>query len=161
MSTPRFVLGLAVVAVIVVAAAWRIGAPSGRGWHDANLRAVDGIWITGEEPCGPMGADDRCRAAREVAIDQVRAADRSSATSVAIARLPHDWVNERGERILTTTGGISRPVVAIVDLADGRRLAVGMMCDPSIDGSTARPATCFAVPGVLDPYRVDGPGFAP
>lgn len=161
MSTPRYLLSLAIAAVIVGAAAWWIGAPSGRGWHDANLHAVDGIWITGEDPCDPTSSDDRCRAAQAVAIDQVRAADRSSATSVAIARLPRDWVNDLGEHILTTTSGISKTIVAIVDLADGRRVAVGMRCDPTIDGNPARPATCVVVPDLLDSYRVDGSGFAP
>ena len=148
-------------ALALLSAACEVGGPTGAGWRDANLHSVDGIWITGEEPCGPTSSDDRCRAARAVAIDQVPAADRSSATSVAIARLPRDWVNERGEHVLTTTSGISKSVVAIVDLADGRRVAVGMMCDPTFGGNPARPATCFAVPGVLDSYRVGGSGFAP
>lgn len=147
-------------ALVLFAIGCGIGGPSGAGWRDANLHAVDGIWITGEEPCGPTSADDRCRAARPVAVDAVRDTETSPPANVTITSLPHEWVNERGERILMTTGGISRPVVAIVDLADGRRIAVGLVCDPSIAGSP-RPATCFAVPGVLDSYRVDGPGFAP
>ncbi len=138
-----------------------IGRPSGAGWHDANLHVVDGIWITGEKACGPTSADDRCRAARPVAVAAVRDSEGPQPSSVTIARVPHEWVNDRGEQILMTTGGISKPVVAIVDLADGRRVAVGLMCDPTIGGNPARPATCFVVPDVLDPYRVDGHGPNP
>jgi len=152
-------------ALLFVVAACGIGGPSGAGWRDANLHAVDGIWITGEEPCGPTSSDDLCRAARVAALARVRAdhAGTPPLEVVALARLPSRWFNARGEQVLMITGGISRPAIVIVDLSDGRRVAVGLICDPTIttEGQPARAASCFDVATVLDPYRVGGNGPDP
>ena len=158
---------VAVLAALIAAtsAACGIGGPSGAGWHDANLHAVDGIWITGEDSCGPASSDDLCRAARGAALGAVLA-DAPTASpldTVALARLPHRWFNDRGEQILTTTGGMVHPQVVIVDLADGRRVAVGLLCEPTITSGSAPPrrSTCFHAPDALATYRVGGRGLNP
>lgn len=152
-------------ALLFFTAACGIGGPSGAGWRDTNLHAVDGIWITGEEPCGPTSSDDLCRAARVAALARVRKdhADTPPQEVVALATLPSRWFNTRGEQVLMITGGISRPAIVIVDLSDGRRVAVGLICDPTITsvGQPARAASCFDVATVLEPYRVGGKGPDP
>jgi hypothetical protein len=150
---------------LVVAGACGIGGPSGAGWRDANLQAVDGIWITGEDPCPPTSDDDLCRAARVTALGRVNAdlPDSLPDDTISLARLPRKWFNARGEQILMTTGGMVHPQVAIVNLADGRRVAVGLLCQPTVttEGAPSTPATCFDAPDVLAGYRVDGKGPNP
>jgi hypothetical protein len=151
--------------IIAVTVGCGIGGPSGAGWRDANLHAVDGIWITGEEPCAPTSSDDLCAAIRVAALARVRAdaPDASPLDTVALARLPTKWFNAHGEQILLTTGGMVHPQVAIVDLADGRRVAVGLLCQPRIlsDSEPPQPATCFDGPDTLATYRVGGRGPNP
>jgi hypothetical protein len=153
--------GAAVAVTVLAASILTSGCgPTGAGWRDPGLHEVAGIWVTGEDSCEPGAPDDLCPAVRDAVRTDARAA---GATAVALARLPRHWVNERGEGILPITAAISQAVVAIVDLANGQRIVVGLICSPTItsEGQPPTPPFCSSYPSAIDPYRVGGRGFGP
>ncbi len=92
------------------------------------LHEVDGIQMTTEQPCNPV-VTDWCarwlrRARTALALDAATTVHR-----IALA-------GPNG-----VFGGIARPVVVVLDLDDGTRRAVELMCGPTSFNATEPPAS--------------------
>ena len=81
---------------------------------------------------------------------------RSKVASAVVADLPTAFVTATGERrTASRAGGLQSRRVVVLDLADGTRLVIGLICRLSYSGETGRflvdEATCKVDP--LDDWR--------
>jgi hypothetical protein len=145
---------LALLALGVVAC-----APTGPRWVGENIHVVDGYWVDTERPCLPID----CAVALEEALRALPAADRQLVIGAALGGFPSGYVDASGQTILMTTAGLSQPRIVILDLADGRRRVVPLVCTGPIfnsEGALVGQETC--IPSDLSHLRVGRqPGIGP
>ena len=143
----RLVLGLAIVLAggIGVAAVAELMKPAPAGWFDPGAHVVDGLWLGGETACSPGGGHE-CSLALDAALERLAVIEpEATVTSASVARPVGAYRNGRGGTILATTAGWVTYNVVVLGLADGRRLMVGVHCEPRMEReSGAIPARCQA-----------------
>jgi hypothetical protein len=112
-------------------------------WVGDDVHVVDGFWLQRETPC-PFESVGECQVAVEAALAGSGLAG-PDVGEVATADWPMSYVDGTGGTILGTTSGISRSSAVIVDLPDGSREVVGVLCSGPIstnDGTLVSPRTC-------------------
>jgi hypothetical protein len=148
-------LVLAIVGVLAVAGIADVTKPVPAGWTDPAAHVVDGRWFGAETPC-PLDIEQECSLALHAALDRITATETEvTVTSASVARSVGAYRDGRGGTVLATTGGWVEYRIAMLGLSDGRRVMVGVYCEPlrqSQAGSV--PATCQADAGEVSAPRV-------
>ena len=147
----RFVGILATLAIVAACA-----RPNADGWWDQGAHAVDGYWVTWEQPCVPE-TDEGCTAAIETATSILHAADPGAEITGAVTAGYPTMRGNGPNEVSFTFGGLAQPEFVILDLADGSRRTIGMHCGPGIsaDGSTLTGVTACQ-PAEFEVWRVTG-----
>ena len=135
--------------LLMVAGCAAPAAQDTEGWFDADVHAVDGYWMTNEMPCAPE-LDPDCALKVEAAVeDLARREPEAVVTAAHVAGYP---VSRQPGDISVAVAGIMQPGFVVLDLADGSRRAVGLLCGPiRLEGDVAI-AGCR--PSELELYRV-------
>ncbi len=121
-------IGVATLILLLSACA---AAPVATGWRGANVHLVDGTWIGAERACGAGDGypDVVCRTVVELAMAALPPDDRSEVTKAAYAELPYTFVAAGGEvRTAEVSVGILTRTAVVVDLVDGARRVIGLLC---------------------------------
>jgi hypothetical protein len=144
----RFLLiGLAVVVVGVlgVAAVTELTKTAPAGWSDPEAHVVDGLWFGAETVC-PLEGGQACSLPLDAALERVAVIEPGATVITAsVAKPVGGYRDGRGGTTLATTSGGTAYRIALITLADGRRLMVGVHCDPQIEsGVGTTPARCRA-----------------
>lgn len=126
------------------------------GWQGEDVHLVNGTWVGTETACGAHDLVEECRLLVEHAMGAVDPQTRSKVASAVIADLPTMFVTATGEtRTASRAGGLQSRRVVILDLADGTRLVIGLICRLPYSGATGRllveEVTCKVDP--LDEWR--------
>jgi hypothetical protein len=132
--------------LVLVAIAVAACGPTGARWVGENIHVVDGYWVDIETPCLPGAPGSDCKVEVEEAIKSLPAADREQVVGAALAGYPGSYIDASGQTILMTTGGLHQPHIVVLDLVDGRRRVVTLLCIGPItsgDGAIVEPKTCF------------------
>src|SRR5688572_20965069 len=153
----RFVWILATLAIVAACA-----RPNADGWWDEGAHAVDGYWVTWEQPCETeteteTETDEGCTAAIEAATSILHGTDpRAKVTGAVRAGYPTMRGNGPND-VSFTFGGLVQPEFVILDLADGSRRTIGMHCGPGMsdDGSILTGVTACQ-PAEFEVWRVTG-----
>jgi hypothetical protein len=131
---------LAVLALTMLAAA---ACSEPAGWVGEDPHAVEGYWVLKETPCDRAPAAD-CT----IAVDAAIAGSDLDDAEIAAASTA-DWSSGYrdggGRTVLATTGGIVHASAVILDLADGSRRIVNVLCGGPITtggGALVSPRTC-------------------
>jgi hypothetical protein len=143
-------------AVILVLAACSPAPPAVVGWQDSGAHLVDGRWIATETPCAAANDRLECRIVVERALSTVPGSVAASVTKTARAALPYKFVTPSGDvRVGHVGGGIETGQVIVLDLADGTRRVVGLVCylPYSGDGSRLMVSMVTCRPDALDDWR--------
>lgn len=115
-------------------------------WVDQGAHAVDGHWVLAEQPCDlSVGGPCVVAVSEAMAGAGVAGADVLAAWT---AGWPTSYQDGRGGTILGTYAGLSQPSVVILDLADGTRQLVSVMCGGPVTtgaGVLVSPRTCESV----------------
>jgi hypothetical protein len=148
--------------ILVLAFAVAACGQTGPRWLGENIHAVDGYWVGTETLC-PAGAAADCAVEVQTAIRTLPAPDRQLVVRAALGGFPSGYVDASGKTILMTFAGLSQPRIVVLDLADGRRRAIPVVCTGPIvtsGGALVGQETCF--PTGLPHLRVGRePGFGP
>jgi hypothetical protein len=157
---PRDSPGMRGILVLLVFAAAACGLIGPR-WVGDNIHVVDGYWVGRETPCPAVGAAD-CATEVEAALRTLAPADRDLVVGAAMGGFPDGYVDRSGTTIpVKFGGGLSSQGIVLLDLADGRRLAVTVVCEGPIftgEMQLVEEKTCRAHD--LEYLRVDRePGF--
>jgi hypothetical protein len=147
--------------LVLLAFAAAACGPTGPRWVGDNIHVVDGYWVDTETPCLAGGAAD-CAVEVEAALRTLPPADRELVVGAALGGFPSGYVDGSGTTIpVRMGGGLSSQSIVLLDLADGRRLAITLVCDGPIltgEGKLVEEKTCGAHD--LEYLRVDRePGF--
>ncbi len=130
----------AILALFVVAAA---GCSEPAGWVGEEPHTVDGYWVLKEQPCDRApGAE--CTIAVDAAIAGSDVAE-AGITGASTADWAMTYRDGGGRTILATTGGFVHASAVVLDLVDGSRRLVNVMCEGPIttgDGGLVSPRTC-------------------
>jgi hypothetical protein len=128
---------LVLLALVTVAC-----APTGPRWVGENIHVVDGYWVDTETLCLPVD----CATELKEAVRALPAADAEQVVGAALAGYPNGYVDSSGNTILMTTGGLWQPIIVVLDLADGRRRVVTLLCVGPITtggGTLVEPRKCM------------------
>lgn len=126
--------------------------PVATGWQGEDVHLVDGTWIGRETACGAGDAYDDvlCRTVVELTMAALPPDERIKVTKAVHAELPTTFVTAAGE---TRTGevsvGIQTRTAVVVDLVDGARRVVGLVCYLPSSGTgslSVANSTCELVP---------------
>ena len=141
------VLGLALVVVggIAVAAVGELTRTAPAGWSDPAAHVVDGLWFGAETAC-PLEGGHACSLPVDAALERVAMVEPgATVTSASVAQPVGAYRDGRGGTVLATTGGFVECRIALIGLADGRRLMVGVYCEPTMESTTGTiRARCIA-----------------
>jgi hypothetical protein len=145
-------IGFAAVAAILAGCA----SPNADGWWDQGVHAVDGYWVTWEQPC-ERATDQECRTAIDTATSILQAAEPGATITRAVTAGYPIMRGDGPNEVSFTFGGLVQPAFVILDLADGSRRTIGMQCGPGMspDGSTLSGVTACQ-PAEFDVWRVGG-----
>ena len=147
-------LGLALaVGGIFVAGLAELTKTAPAGWSDPAAHVVDGLWVGGETACA-LDAEQECSLPLDAALARVAVIEpAATVTSASVAQPVGAYRDGHGGTILATTGGWVTYKIAILRLADGRRLMVGLHCEPPMESQVGTtPARCHA-----DTERINAP----
>jgi len=150
-----FGLALAVVGGFFVAGLAELTKTAPAGWSDPEAHVVDGLWFGAETACA-LDAEQECSLPLDAALARVAVIEPgATVTSASVAKPVGTYRDGRGGMVLATTGGWVEYRIALLGLADGRRLMVGVYCEPlrEFDGGSI-PATCQADAGEVSAPRV-------
>jgi hypothetical protein len=130
------------------------------GWQGPDVHLVDGRWIGTEAPCAQGQGGLECRTVVDRALALVTASVRVNVTRATRAAVLGSFVTPTGETRIAQFGGLDRADVVVLDMADGSRRLVGLVCYLPYEGNGGGLAlemvTCEANP--LDNWRnADGP----
>jgi hypothetical protein len=101
-------------------------APAVVGWLGPDVHLVDGTWIGTETPCSAGTDGLECRVVVDHALAYI---DRVTVTGAALAALPTTFVLPTGEtRTPHLAGGLNSGRAVVIDLADGSRRVIGLLC---------------------------------
>jgi hypothetical protein len=147
----RFVGIVATLAIVLACA-----RPNADGWWDEGTHAVDGYWVTWEQPCEPL-TDEGCQVAIETATSILQATEPGATVTRAVKAGYPMMHGDSPNEMSFTFGGLVQPAFVILDLADGSRRTIGMQCGPamSADGSTVTGRTACQ-PAEFEVWRVTG-----
>jgi hypothetical protein len=126
-----------------------ITPPNPDGWRDPGVHAVDGYWVTSERAC-VEGVDRGCKWMFDTAIATLLAREPDAqVVSAVAASYPRDPGPGKPK---FSFAGLVTPRLVILDLADGSRRTIGLLCGAldHVDGEViegCRPAS-------LDQFRV-------
>ena len=148
-------LALAVVGGLGVTAVAELtkAAPAGRS--DPEAHVVDGLWFGAEIAC-PLDGGQECSLPVDAALERSCVLEPgATVTSASVAKPVGAYRDGRGGTVLAMTAGWVEYRVVLLGLADGRRLMVGVYCDPprEFDGSSI-PASCQADAAEVSAPRV-------
>ncbi len=151
------VLGLALVVVggLGVAAVGERTKTAPAGWSDPAAHVVDGLWLGAATSC-QLDAEQECSLPLDAALVRVAAiSPGSTVTSASVAQPVGAYRDGRGRTVVATTSGWVTYRIALIALADGRRIMVGVHCEPrrEYDGGSI-PASCQADAGEISAPRV-------
>ena len=121
-----------------------------RGAH-----VVDGMWLGTETACS-FGGGGECSLALDAALERLAVIEpEATVTSGSVAAPVGAYRNGRGGNVLATTGGYVTYQIALLGLADGRQLMVGVHCDPPMKYEAGTiPAHCQADAAPVNAPRV-------
>jgi hypothetical protein len=142
-------------AVLLVGAAVSIActAPASApgGWYDAGVHAVDGYYVTAEERCGspsPFPCEEMAFVAALAALQESEPG--AVVVGVSMAGYPNE--REREGQVDFVFAGLQTPRFVILDIGDGTRRTIGMMCGAlSLDNGQVKEG---CVPNDLEKFRV-------
>ena len=153
----RLVLGLAIALAggIGVVAVAELTKPETAGWSDPGAHVVDGLWLGSEMTCS-LGGGPECSLALDAALERLAVIEPgATVTSASVAQPVGAYRNGRGGTVLATTGGWVVYRIALLGLADGRQVMVGVYCDPPMESETGSiPARCQADAAPVNAPRV-------
>ena len=149
-GTATRILGILATLAIVTACA----RPNADGWWDEGAHAVDGYWVTSEQPCEPA-TDEGCAVAIETATSILHAEDPAAQVTGAVTAGYPMRNGDNPNEMTFTIGGLMEPEFVILDLADGTRRTIGLHCGPAMseDGSTLTGVTACQ-PAEFEVWRV-------
>jgi len=129
---------LATLVALVALTACSSRAPNRDGWWDEGVHEVDGYWVTAEFPCTPEN-DEACTTAITAASAALRAREPGAAvTGGVFAAYPVQRGKDANEISIILTG-LFQPRFVILDLADGSRRVIGLMCGPEFSATRVDP----------------------
>lgn len=152
--------GLTIVAC-AIGVSWVTPRPA--GWLDPAAHVVDGHWVGAEVPCDDVIGD--CRVAITAAVAQLRTLEPGAVVAAVMTSHLLPYVARDGHTAIDgVTGGIGHPELVILDLADGRRRLVGLLCSPEpvsltepiLHETTCRPGDIHAVRVGDEPWIASG-----
>jgi len=154
----RRVLVIVLVALAGIAgvlAAIQLTRPATPHWIDPGAHIVDGRWFGAAKAC-PLDRLQECSLAVDAALERAAIIEPdATVTAASLSRPVGGYTDGRGGTILATTGGFVDYQYAMLDLADGRRLIIGVVCTPemaSTDGTV--PPRCDWDAGEVTAPRV-------
>ena len=142
-------IGLMTLIVLLAACAT---VPVDTGWQGENVHLVDATWIGTERACGAGDDYDDvlCRTVVELTMAALPPDDRSKVAKAVHAELPTTFVTPAGEtRTAEVSIGILTRTAVVVDLADGARRVIGLLCHLPSSGTgrlSVANSTCELVP---------------
>jgi hypothetical protein len=137
------------------------------GWQGQDVHLVDNVWIGMERTCGQGREDLGCRRIVDYGVSFAKA-DGLSVASAALAALPTSFVTASGEeRTARLELGVMTREAVVVDLTNGTRRVIGMMCARWLEAGADYPLenACVVspldwwVPGNAPPYYPPGTKF--
>jgi hypothetical protein len=142
-------LVLAFAAAVALVASCSPAVVSPDGWWDPGVHAVDGYWVTEERPC-VVGVEWGCEFMRDTALAVIQEREPGAIVDRIVTA---GWPSMReANQQAFTFAGLTTPRFVIVDLADGSRRVVGLMCGAlSHDGGFQR---LGCIPDDLSMFRV-------
>ena len=148
-------LALALAAGVGVVAVIELTKPPPAGWSDPGAHVVDGMWLGTETACSFEGGGE-CSLALDAALERIAVIEpQATVTSGSVAKPVGAYRNGRGGNVLATTGGWVVYRIALLGLADGRQVMVGVYCDPPMESETGTiPARCQADAAPVNAPRV-------
>ncbi len=150
-----FGLAIAVVGGLGMIAVAELTKTAPPGWSDPEAHVVDGLWFGAETAC-PLNGGHECSLPVDAALERVAVIEPgTTVTSASVARPVGAYRDGRGGTILATNGGWVEYRIALLGLADGRRLMVGVYCEPKVESEVGTtPARCQADAGEISAPRV-------
>ena len=150
-------LALAVVGGLGAAAVAELTKVAPPGWSDPEAHVVDGLWLGAETACS-LDAEQECSLPLDAALERIAVSEPgATVTSASVARPVGAYRDGRGGTVLATTGGWVTYRIALLGLADGRRLIVGVHCEPPMELEAGSiPARCQADAAPVNAPRVGG-----
>jgi len=146
---------LAALVLLLAACGSPPATPAEPGWHGADVHLVDGRWIGTETACSAGTGGLECRVVVEQALATLPENVRANVTKAAEVALPETFVLPTGEvRTPHLGGGIETGRAVVVDLADGTRRVVGLICylPYAGDGSGLAVTMVTCSPNALDDW---------
>ena len=122
----RWLLRSAALLIVVVSAV-ACAAQAAGGWYDAGVHDVDGYWLTAEHRCGwptPVPCEEKAVAAAVTALRQ----SEPDADVVGASMAGYPSQRTRPGEIDFAFAGLQTPRFVILDLGDGTRRTIGLMC---------------------------------
>jgi hypothetical protein len=146
---------LALVGVVGVLAAVQLTLPIAPHWSNPAAHVIDGRWFGAETAC-PLDARQECSPAVDSALERVAIIEpEATVTSASVTEPVGGYTTERDETILATTGGWVDYKIAVLNLSDGRRLMIGVVCAPEMEyASGTVPPRCDWDAGEITAPRV-------
>jgi hypothetical protein len=138
-------LAIALVTGVAVVAVAELTKTPTAGWTDPGAHVVDGMWLGAETGCSLDGGQE-CSLAVDAALERAAVTEpEATVTSASVAKPVGAYRNGRGGTILATTAGWVTYDIVVRGLADGRRLMVGVHCEPPMESEAGSiPARCQA-----------------
>ena len=122
-----------VIGVLGVLAAVHLTRPIPPHWTNPAAHVIDGRWFGTETTC-PLETRQECSLAVDSALERVAVIEPdATVTSASVTEPVGGYTTERDETILATTGGWVDYKIAVLNLSDGRRLMIGVVCAPEIE----------------------------
>lgn len=127
-------------------------APVITGWQGEDVHLVDGTWIGTERACGAGDgyADVVCHTVVDLTMAALPSDERSKVTKAFHAELPSTFVTAAGEtRTAEVSVGILTRTAVVVELVDGARRVIGLLCYLPSSGTgrlSVANSTCELVP---------------
>jgi hypothetical protein len=139
-----------VVLLLVIAGCTPSTTANPDGWRDDGVQAIDGYWVIPGEPCDAV-ADRYCRMQVEAAVAALHARE-PGAPIVQVATAGYPRLREP-DTVTFAFAGLQTPRFLVVDLADGTRRVVPLMCGVIHQPADRQPIE-GCVPAELELFRV-------
>jgi hypothetical protein len=138
-------LAFAVISGLGVAAVMELTKTAPAGWTDPGAHVVDGLWFGTETVC-PLEGGQECSLPVDAALERVAVIEPGATViSASVAKPVGAYRDGRGGTTLATTSGMTTYRIALITLADGRRVMVGVHCTPQIESEVGTtPPRCRA-----------------
>lgn len=125
------------------------------GWVGDDPHVVEGSWVLAEVPCDRApGADCTIAVGAAIAGSDL---DDAEIVGASTAVWPGGYRDGGGRTILATTGGLVHPSAVILEVANGSRRLVNVLCGGPVTtggGELVSPRTCDINPELPFSQRV-------